>query len=79
MKNCSPTVAPTSVPKSLGPDLHGKDVQLHDKWSYSSMVGMMMYLASNSRQEIPFDVHQCSSREQDLMTLSSSKHEGDVA
>eukprot|EP00957_Ditylum_brightwellii_P033815 2562532-Ditylum_brightwellii.AAC.1 len=60
MENCNPTVAPTSRPKSLGPDPHGKDVQLQDKWSYASLVGMMMYLVSNSRPEITFVVHQCA-------------------
>eukprot|EP00957_Ditylum_brightwellii_P100886 7689005-Ditylum_brightwellii.AAC.1 len=27
MKNCNQTVAPTSGPKPLGPDPHGKDIQ----------------------------------------------------
>eukprot|EP00957_Ditylum_brightwellii_P087584 6667478-Ditylum_brightwellii.AAC.1 len=58
MENCNPAVAPTSGPKPLGSDPHSKDVQLHDKWSYSSVVGMMMYLISNRRPEITFAVHQ---------------------
>ena len=29
-------------------------------WSYSSVVGMMMYLTSNSRPDIAFAVHQCA-------------------
>eukprot|EP00957_Ditylum_brightwellii_P166762 12693819-Ditylum_brightwellii.AAC.1 len=60
MENCNPAVAPTSGPKPLGPDPHGRDAQLQDKWSYASVVGMIMYLASNSRQEITFAVHQCA-------------------
>eukprot|EP00957_Ditylum_brightwellii_P133389 10170240-Ditylum_brightwellii.AAC.1 len=60
MENCKPAVAPTTGPKPLGQDLHGKDVQLQDKWSYTSVVGMMMYLARNSRPEITFAVHQCA-------------------
>eukprot|EP00957_Ditylum_brightwellii_P106425 8119372-Ditylum_brightwellii.AAC.1 len=59
MENCNPAVAPTSGPKPLGPNPHSKDVQLQDKWSYASMVEMMMYLASNSMLEITFTVHQC--------------------
>eukprot|EP00957_Ditylum_brightwellii_P062695 4758156-Ditylum_brightwellii.AAC.1 len=60
MENCNPAVAPTSGPKPLGPDPHGKDVHLQDKWSYDFMIGMMMYLASSSRREITFAVHQCA-------------------
>eukprot|EP00957_Ditylum_brightwellii_P189909 14457325-Ditylum_brightwellii.AAC.1 len=59
MKNCNPAVAPISGPKPLDPDPHGKDVQLQDKWSYASVVGMMKYLAS-SRPVITFAVHQCA-------------------
>eukprot|EP00957_Ditylum_brightwellii_P013022 983737-Ditylum_brightwellii.AAC.1 len=46
MENCNPAVVPTSGTKPLGPDPHGK------------AVGMMMYLASNSRPEINFTVDQ---------------------
>eukprot|EP00957_Ditylum_brightwellii_P016909 1275386-Ditylum_brightwellii.AAC.1 len=31
MENCNPAVAPTSGPKALCPDPHGKGVQLQDK------------------------------------------------
>jgi hypothetical protein len=31
-----------------------------EQWSYPSVVGMMMYLASNSRPDIAFAVHQCA-------------------
>eukprot|EP00957_Ditylum_brightwellii_P093941 7154003-Ditylum_brightwellii.AAC.1 len=41
MENCKPAVAPTSGPKPLGPDPHGKGIQLQDKWRYASVVGMM--------------------------------------
>eukprot|EP00957_Ditylum_brightwellii_P154106 11728376-Ditylum_brightwellii.AAC.1 len=58
VENCNPTVALASGPKTLGPDPHGKDIQLQDKWSYASVVNMMMYLASNSRPEITFAVYQ---------------------
>eukprot|EP00957_Ditylum_brightwellii_P076973 5849883-Ditylum_brightwellii.AAC.1 len=30
MENCNPAVAPTSGPKPLGPDPHGKGIQLQD-------------------------------------------------
>ena len=31
-----------------------------EKWSYSSVVGMLLYLASNSRPDIAFATHQCA-------------------
>lgn len=31
-----------------------------EQWSYSSVVGMMLYLASNSRPDIAFAVNQCA-------------------
>eukprot|EP00957_Ditylum_brightwellii_P088805 6763056-Ditylum_brightwellii.AAC.1 len=41
MENCNPAEAPTCWPKSLGPDPQDKDIQPQEKWSYSSVVGMM--------------------------------------
>ena len=60
MQDCNPATSPTSGPGPLGSDNHGKDATLQDRWSYASVVGMMMYLASNSRPEISFAVHQCA-------------------
>ena len=31
-----------------------------ETWSYPSIIGMMLYLASNSRPDIAFAVHQCA-------------------
>jgi hypothetical protein len=31
-----------------------------ESWSYASVIGMMLYLASNSRPDIAFAVHQCA-------------------
>lgn len=31
-----------------------------ESWSYPSIIGMMLYLASNSRPDIAFAVHQCA-------------------
>eukprot|EP00957_Ditylum_brightwellii_P073988 5622717-Ditylum_brightwellii.AAC.2 len=58
MENCNPALAPSFGSQPLGPNPHGKDVQLQYKWSYASMVGMMIHLGSNSRPEITFDGHQ---------------------
>jgi len=52
---------PKSTPAAttpLGKDVKGAPCQ--EKWSYASVVGMMMYLASNSRPEIAFAVHSCA-------------------
>jgi hypothetical protein len=43
---------------ALGADKNGDPCE--EAWSYSSVVGMMMYLASNSRPDIAFAVHQCA-------------------
>jgi len=44
--------------KPLGKDENGEPCS--ETWSYASVVGMMMYLSSNSRPEIAFAVHQCA-------------------
>ena len=31
-----------------------------ERWSYASVVGMLLYLVSNSRPDIAFAVHQCA-------------------
>jgi hypothetical protein len=43
---------------AMGSDVYGEDFS--ETWNYRSGVGMMMYLASNSRPEIAFAVHQCA-------------------
>jgi hypothetical protein len=45
-------------PKTLGKDENGDPCC--ERWSYGSVVGMMMYLSSNSRPDIAFAVHQCA-------------------
>jgi hypothetical protein len=47
-----------ALPKPLGKD--NKGLNCCERWSYSSVVGMMMYLSSNSRPDIAFAVHQCA-------------------
>jgi len=38
-----------------------KDGLLFDEsWKYATIIGMLMYLASNSRPDISFAVHQCA-------------------
>jgi histone deacetylase 1/2 len=57
LENSSPKPTP-AVPTPLGSDKEGATCQ--EMWSYASVVGMLMYLASNSRPDIAFAVHQCA-------------------
>jgi hypothetical protein len=59
MTDCNTDASPTSPDgKALGADLHGP--QALSEWNYRSVVGMMLYLAGNSRCDISFAVHQCA-------------------
>jgi hypothetical protein len=52
---------PSSTPankETLGTDSDGPIAQ--EAWNYRSVVGMLLYLASNSRPDIAFAVHQCA-------------------
>jgi hypothetical protein len=52
-------VKPTpALPEPLGKEEKG--AKACEKWSYASVVGMMMYLSSNSRPDIAFAVHQAA-------------------
>ena len=51
---------PTKVEVPLGTDANGSEPNRYWPNSYASVIGMMLYLASNTRQDISFDVHQCS-------------------
>eukprot|EP00957_Ditylum_brightwellii_P153525 11685285-Ditylum_brightwellii.AAC.1 len=53
-------MAPTSSPAPLGPDPQGKGPQYEHLWKCSSVLGMLMYLASNRHPEISFAVQQCA-------------------
>ena len=44
--------------KLLGSDLEGAPAK--KEWLFSSVVGMLLYLASNSRPDIAFAAHQCA-------------------
>ncbi len=51
-KNTPAGIAP------LGTDGEGKPFE--EPWGYASVVGMLLYLSSNSRPDIQFAVHQCA-------------------
>ena len=57
LQDCNPDKTPTSQ-KPLGTDKNGPEFV--EQWSYSSVVGMLLYLAANSRPEIAYAVHQCA-------------------
>ena len=57
LQDCNPDKTPASQ-KPLGKDQDGEDYA--EQWSYASVVGMLLYLASNSRPEIAYAVHQCA-------------------
>lgn len=53
--NAKPTPAATTP---LGTDANGQRCQ--QSWDYASVIGMLMYLTSNSRPDIQYAVHQCA-------------------
>ena len=55
MKDCNSDVVPAQ-PTPLGKDKDGP--AFSEEWNYWSVVGMLLYLASNSRPDIAFAVHQ---------------------
>jgi hypothetical protein len=55
MTDCSPNQIPAS-PSPLGSDPDGP--LMTETWSYPSIVGMLMYLATNTRHDIQFAVSQ---------------------
>ena len=57
MQDCRPTKTP-AIKETLGADVNGEPAE--EQWNYRSIVGMLLYLASNSRPDIAFAVHQCA-------------------
>jgi histone deacetylase 1/2 len=57
MEDCNPISTPTSK-AALGSDRDGDP--FNEKWKYSAVVGMLLYLSSNTRPDITFAVHQCA-------------------
>ena len=57
MENCNSSETPAGT-TALGRDLDGP--RFNENWDYGSTVGMLMYLAGNSRPDIAFAVHQCA-------------------
>ena len=56
--NVNPKPTPTRVERPLGTDKD--DHSPEGKYKYDLVIGMLMYMASNSRPDIAFAVHQCA-------------------
>ena len=55
MEDCNPNHTP-AVQGALGADKNGTD--MNEPWNYRSIVGMLMYLSTNTRPDISFAVSQ---------------------
>ena len=60
MEHSNGLPTPTKVEATLGTDVNGSEAKRDWPNSYASVIGMMLYLASNTRLDIYFSVHQCS-------------------
>ena len=58
MVDCNVKPTPTKSEGPLGSDVNGRPAS--KLWSYASVIGMLLYLASNLRPDIAFAVHQCA-------------------
>ena len=51
---------PTNVEAPLRTNINGSEAKRDWPNSYASVIGMMLYLTSNTRPDISFAVHQCT-------------------
>ena len=54
MEDCNEFPTPTKVDALLGTDVNGSEAKRDWPNSYASVIGMMLYLASNTRPDISF-------------------------
>jgi hypothetical protein len=57
MADCNPNWTPTTQ-EALGTDPEGENMK--DSWNYRSIIGMMLYLSTNTRPDIAFAVSQAA-------------------
>ena len=60
MEHCNGLPKPTKVEAPLGTDSNVSEAKRYFPNSYTSVIGMMLYLASNTRPDISFTVPQCA-------------------
>ena len=58
MEDCNGLPTPIKVEASIGIDINGSEAKRDWPNSYDSIIGMILYLASNTRPYISFAVHQ---------------------
>jgi hypothetical protein len=56
MEDCKPNILPATAP--LGSDPDGPPME--ENWSYPSIIGMLLYLSTNTRCDISFAVSQAA-------------------
>ena len=57
MQECNPNATPSTL-DPLGPDKESQPMD--ESWEYASIIGMLMYLANNTRPDIAHAVHACA-------------------
>ena len=60
MEHCNGFPTPTKVKAPFGTDANGYEMKSDWNNSYASVIGMMLYLSSNTISDISFAVHQCA-------------------
>ena len=60
MEDCNGLPTTNNVEAPLGTDVNGSEDKRDWPNSYASVIGMMLYLASNTRPDISFAVHRCA-------------------
>ena len=58
-EHCNGLPTTIKVDTTLGTDAHGSEANIDWTNSYDSVIGMMLYLESNTIPDISFAVHQC--------------------
>jgi hypothetical protein len=57
MEDCNKCATPAET-TPVGAEIDGK--AFNETWEYASLVGMLRYLASNTRPDISYAVHQAA-------------------
>ena len=60
MEHCNGFSTPTKVDYSLGTDANGSEAKRDCHNLYASIIGMVLYLVSNTRPDISFSIQHCA-------------------